>query len=258
MTTRTRSWPPGTPCWADLTAPDVPAAAAFYTALLGWEIEESGPEYGGYVMASVGGRSVAGIGVPQNPGVPPVWTMYLASDDVDATGEAIGDAGGTVLVAPFDVGTLGRMLVATDPAGAAFGVWQAGGHHGFGVVNEPGAVTWEDLRSTDTDASQAFYTAVFGFGYEPVPGAPDDYTTFALPDGEAMGGIGGMMGAPDGVPSHWLVYFAVADLAAAVATVREYGGQVHLERMETEFGIMGAVADPNGAAFWLVQAPGQA
>jgi len=31
-----------------------------------------------------------------------------------------------VLLAPGDVGGLGRMCIAADPTGAAFGVWQAG------------------------------------------------------------------------------------------------------------------------------------
>ena len=30
MSIRTSPWPPGVPCWTDLTVPDVPAAVAFY------------------------------------------------------------------------------------------------------------------------------------------------------------------------------------------------------------------------------------
>ena len=59
-------------------------------------------------------------------GIPSHWTTYIASDDVDDTAAKIRDAGGTVLMDPFDVFDAGRMTIAQDPTGATFGVWQAG------------------------------------------------------------------------------------------------------------------------------------
>src|SRR6185503_9143475 len=108
---------------------------------------------------------------------------------------------------PGDVGPLGRMCIAADPTGAVFGVWQAGQHIGAGIVNEPGGLTWEDLRSTDPDAARAFYKSLFGFRFEALEAAGPDYTPFSQPNEEwPLGGMGGLMGA-DGQPSHWLVYF---------------------------------------------------
>ena len=123
MTRRTSPWPPGMPCWTDLATPDVAAAADFYTAVLGWDVQATDEEYGGYVMAQVDGGSVAGIG-PVHEGMPAAWQLYFASDDVDATAIAVVDHGGTVLFGPGDVGPVGRMCVAADPTGGVFGVWQ--------------------------------------------------------------------------------------------------------------------------------------
>ena len=47
MSERT-SYAPGTPSWVDLGTPDPAAAAAFYSGLFGWVIEQGPPEAGGY------------------------------------------------------------------------------------------------------------------------------------------------------------------------------------------------------------------
>ena len=254
MSTRTTPWPAGVPCWADLTVPDVAAAQAFYGEVLGWSFADSGEDYGGYVIAQVGDAAAAGIGPLPQEGMPAAWMLYLASDDVVTTAAAITENGGTVLLPPGDVGPMGRMLVAADPSGAVFGVWQHGVHIGSGVVNEPGGITWEDLRSTDPEAAKAFYAAVFGWGTAPLEGAGPDYATFSRAGEEnPLGGMGGMMGAPEGTPSHWLVYFAVADADAAVAAAEGGGGAVLAPPFDTPYGRMAALRDPAGGVFWVAQ-----
>jgi predicted enzyme related to lactoylglutathione lyase len=86
--------------------------------------------------------------------------------------------------------------------------------------------------------------------------AGPDYGTFALPGSDApLGGMGGMMGGPEGVPSHWLAYFAVADADEAVRAAESAGGRVVVPPFDTEFGRMGGLVDPDGAVFWVAQAP---
>jgi uncharacterized protein len=209
---------------------------------------------GGYVIAQSQGAAAAGIG-PRQPGMPSAWTLYFASDDIDATAASVAEAGGSVLLPPGEVGELGRMCIAVDPTGAAFGVWQAGTHLGAGIVNEPGGLTWEDLRSPDPDAARAFYGRVFGYRTDPLEMAGPDYWTFALPGAEQpCGGMGGMMGA-EGAPAHWLVYFAVADADAAVAAAERHGGAVLVPAFDTPFGRMAGLADPGGAQFWVTRLP---
>lgn len=257
MSTRTSRWPAGAPCWVDLSAPHVPAAQAFYGSVLGWTFDEDDEDrYGGYSIAMIGGNGAAGVGPQPEEGTPAAWTLYFASDDADATAAAVEEHGGTLLYPPDDVGPLGRMFIGVDPTGAPFGVWQAGEYIGAGVVNEPGALIWEDLRSPDPDGARAFYTGVFGFHTAPVEMAGPDYTTFALPGETApSGGMGGMMGA-DNVPAHWLVYFGVADTPAAVAAAVRAGGSALVPEMDTPFGRLAVLADPTGATFCVIQTDG--
>lgn len=253
MSIRTSPWPAGVPCWADLTVPDVPRAVAFYSAVLGWSFSEPTDEFGGYVIASAKGAAAAGIGPLQQPGMPAAWTLYFAGDDADATARAVKDAGGQVLLEPGDVGPLGRMFIGADPSGAVFGVWQAGTHIGAGIANEPGGLGWEDLRSTDPDAARAFYSTVFGFTTKALEMAGPDYTTFhSRADEPPLGGMGGMMGAPEGTPSHWVVYFGADDVPAAARAAQDAGGTVLAPPFDTPFGRMAAVGDPAGAAFWIM------
>lgn len=257
MSIRTQPWPAGVPCWVDLAVPDMAGSVAFYGAVLGWTVPPAQDEdqFGGYRVALVDGQPVAGLG-PLQPGQSTAWTLYLASDDADASMAAATRLGGQVLVPPMDVGPAGRMAIAADPTGAVFGVWQAGQMVGAGLVNEPGGLCWEDLRCTDPAAAQDFYRGVFGYDLTPLDMAGPDYRTFSLAGDDApLGGMGGMMMSPEGVPSHWLAYFAVADADAAVASAEAAGGRVVVPPFDTEFGRMAGVVDPHGAVFWVAQAP---
>ncbi len=176
MPTRDGAWPQGTPSWVDLAVDDVAMAAAFYQGLFGWSALDAGSAGGDYVVMSKGGRPVAGIGPQASAGRPATWSTYFASDDADATAERVRRAGGQVHMDPFDVGTAGRMFVATAPDGATFGVWQAGESKGVGVYNEDGSLCWNELHSSDLTLAQAFFTEVFGFTYVGLPSP--DFTYF--------------------------------------------------------------------------------
>lgn len=264
MSTRTEPWPAGTPCWTDLSVPDVEAAVAFYAAVIGWTFTDLGPDFGGYQMAHVEGRTAAGVGPIMQEGQPAAWTVYLASDDADATAALIGEHGGSIYVPPMDIGSHGRMAIAADPTGAVFGVWQQTGEIGSAVVDEPGGFVWDDARLHDVEAGKRFYTDVFGFRYSPLDvetgDVPADYETFSVGSDPAeatrpAGGIGGLTGAPPGTPSHWLAYFMVADIDASVEAVGEGGGTVLLAPEDTPFGRIGVVVDPFGAPFGLHSPP---
>jgi predicted enzyme related to lactoylglutathione lyase len=124
---------------------------------------------------------------------------------------------------------------------------------GTEAYNEPGGLVWEDLRSSDPDAARAFYGAVLGWEFHELPQAGADYTTFHHAGDEApLGGLGGMMGM-DSFPSHWIVYWGVADVDSAVAYAEAHGGHVLSPGFDTEFGRMAALADPSGASFWVAQ-----
>ena len=254
MSIRTSPWPNGVPCWADVMATDVRKSGAFYTAVLGWAVPEPEEQWGGYVTAEAAGQMVAGIG-PVQEGTRAAWTLYLATDDAEDVVARAPEHGGTVVGPVTDVGPLGRMAILSDPSGAVFGIWQAGTMIGASLVNEPGGLIWEDLRSTDPDAARSFYGALFGYQYDSLEMAGPDYTTFKLPDEPyVLGGMGGLMGLPDGTPSHWLVYFQVSDTDAATAAAEQAGGTVVAPAMDTPFGRMACLADPDGATFMVMTA----
>jgi hypothetical protein len=250
MSVRDTPWPPGTPCWVDLTSPDPDAASAFYAELFGWEIEDTGADFGHYRIARKGGHRVGGIGSPpEGQPMPASWNTYLASADVDATAAAITAAGGTLVMPPADVGPAGRMLIAVDPGGAGFGVWQAGQTPGSEVANEPGAFTWNECMSRDFEAAKAFYSAVFDYEWTDIGSDGFVYETFSV-DGRAAGGLGAVPAdAPAEMPSAWMAYFSVEDAAAACEQVIALGGSVVREPWDTPFGTMAVVTDPSGASF---------
>jgi len=66
----------------------------------------------------------------------------------------------------------------------------------------------------------------------------------------------GEMFRTNGQPAHWLLYFGVADTAAAVRAAEERGGSVLVREFETPYGRMAGLADPAAAVFWASR-PGQ-
>jgi len=252
MVTRDTAWPTGTPCWVDLGVTDIPTAQEFYGGLFGWDIQDTGPESGGYRMCEIDGQPVAGIGPKMDPNMPTFWTTYLATEDADATAAKIKAAGGQVIVEPFDVMDVGRMAIAMDPGGAAFGIWQAKLHTGIRLANEPGSLIWSENMSRNYEANKAFYNTVFGYSYGDIGAEGMNYATLDL-DGRSVGGIG-EIGAemPAEMPANWGTYFAVDDTDAAVAKVTELGGSVVAPAWDSPYGRMAVVSDNQGAVFSLM------
>ena len=257
MVTRDVPWPNGTPCWVDLGTHDIAKAISFYSSQFGWDVQQGGPEVGGYSMAQLDGRSVAGIGpVMGPPGTSSAWSAYFASSDVDATAARVKSAGGQLLMEPMDVMDAGRMLVATDTTGATFGVWQARNHTGAEVVNVPGAFTWSEHMSRDFEGAKAFYAAVFGYEYGDMSSDGFSYATLLINGQQVVGGIGAFPPGQDAShPAHWSVYFGASDTDESVDTAVGNGGRVIRPATDSPYGRMAVVADPEGAVFSLISTP---
>jgi peptide-methionine (S)-S-oxide reductase len=120
---------------------------------------------------------------------------------------------------------VGRMAVLQDPAGAVFMVWEPKKHIGAQVMREPGALTWTELHTTDTEASKKFYTSLFGWKEKTSDAAGMTYTEFSV--GDTVGA--GMMAMNDQmksmhVPPHWMVYFQTTDVDATGEPARAADG----------------------------------
>ncbi|MGK5548800.1 VOC family protein, partial [Streptomyces sp. URMC 127] len=175
---------PGTPCWTSLLAHDLEAIQDFYAGLFGWAFYSPGPRrLGPYLRATVGGRDVAGLG-ELAPGVrlPTAWTTYLASDDADEAAEWIRCLGGTVGVGPLSAEEAGRLVLASDPAGAPFGVWQGQELTGAQLTGVPGTPVWHELVTHRASAVVGFYRALFGYDVKPADADTSDCLTLQLGD----------------------------------------------------------------------------
>jgi uncharacterized protein len=248
MPTRDTPWPNGTPCWVDYGAADLDAAKSFYAGLLGWDYTGGEPEYGGYLTAVRNGQAAAGLAPQQDPDDPPRWTTYFATDDAAAIAARIKDAGGQLLVEPMEVGPMGTMVIARDPQGNPFGLWQSGLNTGVQIHHEPGALAWNEAMVDDTAAAKQFYSAVFGFTFDKMEGEMAegmDYSTFKA-GGNPLGGLGA---SDPSMPKGWLTCFAVSSTDEAVAAVGAKGGKVTMPAMDTPFGRFAIVEDPWGAPF---------
>jgi predicted enzyme related to lactoylglutathione lyase len=241
----------GTPAWVDQMTTDRQATMDFYRGLFGWDYEIGAPETGYYTMALLRGKPVAGFGqMPRDAMFSVVWTTYFATDDVDDSLELVTANGGLVLVPVFEMEGPGRGAIAADPTGASFGMWEAGTHIGAYVVNEPNSVIWNELATREAERATAFYRDVFDLDLDQVPGLP--YTRLQV-DGHTVGGAYAMTDeVPAEIPPHWMTYFAVTDVDAAVVRVDELGGITVGEPEDSRFGRFATVGDPLGAPFRLL------
>ncbi|MET7697699.1 MULTISPECIES: VOC family protein [unclassified Streptomyces] len=245
--------PEGTPCWADAMFSDVEGAKSFYGDVLGWTFGEASSEYGNYTQAYANGKAVAAV-VPPMPGQEgqSAWCLYLASPDAGATAAKIRDNGGEVLMEPMKVGDFGSMLLARDPGGVVFGVWQAGVHEGFEAQAVPGAYSWAEVYTREPEKADAFFPAVFGYGEKQMDDAAIDYRMYNLGEDTVLGRMKLTDDFPPEVPPYVNVYFAVEDCDAAVAKATERGAVVRFGPTDSPFGRFAALNDPQGAAFSVI------
>jgi uncharacterized protein len=241
------SYAPGTFSWSELATSDPGAAKSFYTTLFAWEYEDN-PIPGGqvYSMATRDGKQVAALfGSDQ----PPHWNCYVTVDSADDAARRAAELGGTVIAEPFDVMELGRMAVFADPAGAALCVWEPTGHIGAGLVNTPGALTWNDLVTNDAGGAAEFYGRLFGWTAEEVP---DGGGYRVIHNGERMNG--GIMpidpaGPAADTPPSWMPYFGHEDVDRVVAEIDGLGGVLFNGPVSMPQGRIAVLGDPQRAVF---------
>ncbi|WP_030459732.1 VOC family protein [Kitasatospora sp. NRRL B-11411] len=257
----TTDFVPGSPCWLDLGAPDVPAAAAFYGPVLGWELAPP-PGSDDFLLATAAGRTAGGIGPLTERGARSAWMPYFFTPDVHETAASVLRAGGTVRVEPRDVPEWASLAQFTDPQGAQFAVLTPGPVGGLGAVDGPGGLCWTELYTTDAAGALAFYETVFGWQHEdtPMPGGGDGVYTIVTPAGQPAERMHGgilQVGPAEltlsrGTPS-WHPVFTVPSCDEAADRVRDRGGIVVMGP-ETAPGIgrMAVCTDPSGADFVLM------
>jgi predicted enzyme related to lactoylglutathione lyase len=245
------------PVWTDLSTSDPSAARDFYAKLFGWKVEVNpDPQYGGYALAKIGGKDVAGIGPKQMEEAPSAWTVYIGTTDAEDTAKKAQAAGGTVIVPTMDVGDQGKMAIIQDPSGAMIGVWQAQAMTGAQVIDKPNSMGWAELNSRGVGKAKPFYTKLFNWGEKVTPAQGEgqvEYTEFQAGGQSIAGAMEMNPMVPAEVPSYWLVYFNVDNVDQAFKKAKEAGAQEMLAPQDMPGGRFAIVSDPQGAAFGLLK-----
>lgn len=240
--------------WADLATTDLASARRFYGELFGWNYHDIPMGNGAvYAMARKGDADAAALSqmdAQMQKQMPPHWNAYIWVKDVDAMAKKAESLGGKVVAGPFDVFEAGRMAVVQDPTGAMVSLWQERQHKGAAIMNEPGAICWVELMTSDTKKAEAFYTQLLGWTAQTRDMGTLLYTTFSV------GGkpTGGMMQAQPGTPPNWMVDFAVADCDASSKKAEQLGAKTHVPPSDIPgVGRFSVVQDPQGVWFSFIQ-----
>jgi uncharacterized protein len=250
MGDRTR-YEPGTFCWAGLATSDPAAATAFYTSLFSWEAEPlPAGEAGTYTIVRRAGQDVAILyrqtAQARAAGAPPHWTSYISVEDADAAAARAGELGGAaVFREPFDVPGAGRVAAIRDPAGAIVSLWQPRPRIGATLVNDVGALCWNELATTGVERAKSFYGELLGWQYQ---ASGSGYATITNA-GRRNGSIRAQTEQERGIPPHWLPYFTVENAGDAARHAEQEGGRTLLSATEIRTGRFTMIADPQGATF---------
>jgi uncharacterized protein len=244
------------PTWVDLSTTDAAAARDFYSKVFGWKIDVNpDPQYGGYGMAKVADKQVAGIAPKMSPEAPTAWSVYIATDDADDLAKKVQAAGGKVVAPPFDVGDQGRMAAFQDPSGAVISAWQAGAMRTPMPVGEANTFGWVELSARGVDKAIPFYQKVFGWSLKTNDMGPNQppYYEFQLGGDSVAGGQEMQAMVPPQVPSNWLVYFTVPDVDKSFKAATQAGARELVAPMDFPGGRFAILSDPQGASFGLLK-----
>jgi uncharacterized protein len=118
---------------------------------------------------------------------------------------------------------------------------------------------WYELLTTDPDAAARFYGSVIGWAAADSGQKDMDYRFFSM-NGVAIGGLMALPpgAAESGMRPGWLGYVGVDDVDRSVAKFIAAGGTELMPAMDIEgAGRMALVADPQGAALYLMTPVGE-
>ena len=234
--------------WHEQVSGNPQEAQGFYTQLLGWGTETFKPGELDYDMIAAGGQMHGGFSRAAEGAPPPHWLGHVRVEDIDETIEKAKQAGGRIAFGPIAMPEVGRMAIVVDPQGAPLGVYQPETESPDGA----GVFVWDEVLTSDVDAAQRFYEAVFGWTTNEMGPEYGGYRIFNAGDT----GIAGLMSLqPEwGLSPHWQPYVAVEDHDAVVAKATELGGNVAMEPMDVpKVGRIAVLLDPQGAKFGIIK-----
>jgi predicted enzyme related to lactoylglutathione lyase len=110
--------------WNELSTPDQAGANAFYATVFGWTYPDKMPmgEMGDYIFVQAGDQTIGATMNRPADSPPAAWRFYFRAPDIEAAAAKVTKNGGTVHAGPMEVPGGDRIIVASDPHGAMFGV----------------------------------------------------------------------------------------------------------------------------------------
>jgi predicted enzyme related to lactoylglutathione lyase len=245
---------------ADIAVPDHEREVRFYSRVLGTGEQPLWRED----LLNNRGLPIIGLGArsPEHADLPLQWMPHIQVADVAASAARACETGGRELMHGRDEEGLSQWAVLLDPNGAAFGIIpvvsaEAAPSTEGEADASVGRIAWLDLTVPDAAATRDFYRGVVGWSAQDVEMKDGDerYADYNMlgADGDPAAGICHARGMNLGLPSTWLIYLRVGDLAESLRRVREEGGKVVREIKGSDGGFVYAVVeDPVGVALALV------
>ncbi|WP_240778802.1 VOC family protein [Shewanella sp. SNU WT4] len=244
----------GMPCWSELAAKDWTQAKQFYHAFFGWKMDDMPLPVGAYTMLSLQGTAIGALYPAEDDPCTPMlgWSTYFAVDDIHASLQAVQASGGVVRLGPHQVGSAGFMAQVADPEGAVFCLWQAKDHSGAVQGGGCHHLSWVELACKDADSCQHFYQQVLGWQCRTLMVNRQLYRAFSV-SGKPVAGMLQMTSDWGDMPSHWMLYFQVADCDDSAAKATSLGATVCVSPTEiAKIGRFSVINDPQGATFSIV------
>jgi predicted enzyme related to lactoylglutathione lyase len=248
---------PGLWVWAELFTADVAAAKTFYGGVFGWEFRTLGSGPDAYTLVTNQDTPIAGIlhrkGSSNAPHLAR-WVGFASVADVDRAAEYAAFSGGEVLVEPRELPGRGKVALIADPEGGRFGVLRSNTGDPPDSLPPQGALLWRELWARDGAAMAEFYAPLGGYQIQLLDEDRGTVERRLLSGGHPRAGI--IEHDLDDLPSAWLHYVRVADLAEALDRVREGGGAILIAPTPNiRQGRVALVADPLGGAIGIAEWP---
>lgn len=237
---------------------DIESSNRFYEGLFGWEVDSrllsGGSSYTRFLMR---GRPVAGIyGVGADEDVVPIpsqWLSYVSVENAVATLEKAVELGATPFGDVVEVPGVVTVAEFVDRDGAICGLWQPGTHIGTNYLGEPGALTWNDLLTSDPASAVSFYCDLFGWRLETAK-LPSGTFHFFRNEDTLLAGASITSAATSAVSPSWRAHIGVGDLNAAMAKITNLGGLAEVEAIRVPgLGRRAAVKDSTGVSLMLIE-----
>lgn len=243
----------------ELITPDLAAAERFYGGLFGWTFRDIAAGRTKYAEGLLNGRPVAGLfqhPIPRGARRQPEWLSFFAVDDVDAVERLAVQHGARLLFGPRSFPDRGREAVLADPQGAIFAILAASGGDPRDFLPDPGEWIWSSLITSNPDQAAAFYQTLFHYDVFALPSTRGSVHLLLASANYARASVNAM--PPNSTHAHpaWLSYVRVDDAVKMTAKAVALGGRVLVRpREDRQGGKLALIADPDGAAFGLLEWP---